>query len=35
MSYGQKSDFQDGRRRHIEFFFKSLFGHMAVIGFNI
>jgi len=37
MSYGQKSDFQDGGRRHLEFqkFQFSVFGHVTVTGFNI
>ena len=33
--YGQKSDFQDGGRRHLEFLKISIFGHVTVIGFNI
>ena len=33
MSYGQKIDFQDGGRCHLEF--KISFGHVTVIGFNI
>jgi len=32
MSYSQKNDFQDGGRRHLEI---SIFGHVAVTGFNI
>jgi len=35
MSYDQKSDFQDGSHRHLEFFKISIFGHVTVIGFNI
>jgi len=35
MSYGQKSDFQDGGRRHLEFIKISIFGHVTAIGFNI
>ena len=35
MSYGQKSDFQDGGRRHLEFKKNSNFGHVTVMGFNI
>jgi len=35
MSYGQKSDFQDGGHRHLEFLKISMFGHVTVIGFNI
>jgi len=34
MSYGQKRDFQDGGRRHVEFK-KLVFGRVTVIGFNI
>jgi len=29
MSYGQKSDFQDGGRRHLEFLKISMFGHVT------
>jgi len=29
MSYGQKSDFQDGGRRHLEFLKISIFGHVT------
>jgi len=29
MSYGQKSDFQDGGRRHLEYLKFSIFGHMT------
>jgi len=35
MSYGQKSDFQDGGCRHLEFKKIKFFGHKTVIGFNI
>jgi len=35
MSYGQKSDFQDGGRRHLEFKKIQFFGHVTVTGFNI
>ena len=35
MIYGQKSDFQDGGRRHLEFLKKSIFGHVTVMGFYI
>jgi len=35
MSYGQKIDFQDGGRRHLEFWNFLIFGHVTVIGFNI
>ena len=34
MSYGQKSDFQDGVRHRLEFQ-NSIFGHVTVTGFNI
>ena len=34
MSYGQKSYFQDGGRRHLEFQ-KLIFAYVTVIGFNI
>ena len=34
MNYGQKSDFKNGGRRHLEFKI-SIFGHVTVIGFNI
>jgi len=29
MSYGQKSDFQDGGRHHVEFLKISIFGHVT------
>jgi len=29
MSYGQKSDFQDGGRRHLEFLKISIIGHVT------
>ena len=29
MSYGHKSDFQDGGRRHVEFKKNSIFGHVT------
>jgi len=29
MSYGQKSDFQDGGRHHLEFLKNSIFGHVT------
>jgi len=35
MSNGQKSDFQDGCRRHLEFQKNAIFGYVTVIGFNI
>jgi len=35
MTYDQKSYFQDGGRRHLEFQKKSIFGYVTVIGFNI
>ena len=35
MSYGQKSDFQDGGRRHLEFKKFQFFGHVTATGFNI
>jgi len=31
----KKSDFQDGGRRHLEFYQFSIFGHVTVIAFNI
>jgi len=35
MSFDQKSDFQDGGGRHLEFLKFQFFGHVTVIGFNI
>jgi len=34
MSYGQKSEFKDGGRRHLELKI-SIFGDVTVTGFNI
>jgi len=34
MSYGQKSDIQDGGGRHLEFLNISIFGHVTVICFT-
>jgi len=35
MSNGQKSDFQDGGRRHFEFQKFQIFGHVTVTGINV
>ena len=35
MNYDQKSEFQDGGCRHLEFQKKFIFGHVTVTGFNI
>jgi len=35
MAHGQKSDFQDGDRRHLKSLKKLIFGQVTAIGFNI